>query len=170
MRVNDTVQVRGSPGGWRAHGVEHQRARASMGARMKALLLTFLLIATTLGVGWLVWSVMEWRKGRTVSYRLMGLRVVRRSDGKPIGLLRSFGRNAVLCTILLIPTMVACCLAAVSFVMGASAPDGLLRQPRTAPWDYLSQTEVICEPRSIRRNLRLGRDWPASPLEAVNLQ
>ena len=122
-----------------------ERVPAGLGRRIKALLLTVLLVVVTLGVGWLVWSVVEWRRGRTASFRLTGLRVVRRSDGRPIGLARSILRNAICCTLLLVPTIVACCVLAIAFVMGASPPDQLLREPRTAPWDFLTRTKVVSE-------------------------
>ena len=119
--------------------------RASLGRRIEALLLTMLLIAGSLGIGWLVWSVIEWRRGSTASYRLMRLRVVSRADGSPIGLMKSFVRNGILCTILLLPTVVVCCVLAVAFVMGASPPDRILDRPITAPWDRFTRTEVVDE-------------------------
>ena len=122
-----------------------KRVPAGLGRRIKALLLTMLLVCVTLVVGWLVWSVVEWRRGSTASFRLTGLRVVRRSDGRPIGMVRSILRNAICCTLLLVPTIVACCLLALAFVMGASPPDRLLLEPRTAPWDLLTRTEVVSE-------------------------
>ena len=85
-----------------------ERRPADFGSRIKALLLTVVLVIVTLVVGWLVWSVLEWRRGSTASYRLTGLRVVRRSDGRPIGLARSIVRNGICCTLLLVPTIVAC--------------------------------------------------------------
>jgi len=116
-----------------------------LGRRIKALLLTMLLVIATLVVGWLVWSVVEWRRGSTASFRVTGLRVVRRSDGRPIGLARSILRNAICCTLLLVPTIVVCCLLAIVFVMGASPPDRLLLEPRTAPWDLLTRSMVVSE-------------------------
>jgi hypothetical protein len=54
-------------------------------------------------------------------------------------------RNAVCCTLLLVPVIIACVLIGFAFVMGASPPNGLLRQPRRAPWDLLTDTEVLNE-------------------------
>jgi hypothetical protein len=118
---------------------------ASFGRRIEALALTPVLLIVTLGIGWLVWSVVEWRNGRTPSYRLLGLRVGRRDGGKPIGFARSLARSGVCCTLLVVPTVLICGVVAVSFAIGASAPDGLLREPRAAPWDRLTDTEVIDE-------------------------
>jgi hypothetical protein len=123
--------------------------QASFGTRMEALLLTVFLVLGSLGVGWLVWTLLEWRHGRTPSYRLLHLRVVSRSDGRPIGLARSIVRNGILCTVLLVPTVVVCCVLAVAFVMGASPPDRVLAQPQTAPWDRLTRTQVIDERRGL---------------------
>ena len=115
---------------------------ASVGTRTRALLLTPLLIIVTLGVGWLAWSVVEWCSGRTPSYRRTNLRVVRKSDGKPIGLGRSVLRE-VCCAVLLVPTLLACCFVALSFAMGASPPEGVFGQSRRAPWDLLTRTDVV---------------------------
>ena len=152
------------------HGHRHARPNvtyaglpaASFGVRIKALLLTFCLVLATLGVGWLLWSVLEWRRGSTASFRLTGLRVVRRSDGTPIGLGRSLVRNALLCTVLLIPTIFACIVIAFTFVMGASPPNDLFSKPRHAPWDRLSWTTVVQErrrPFSRGKYARLS-EWP----------
>jgi hypothetical protein len=120
---------------------------ATFGARIKALVLTACLVIVTLGVGWLLWSVLEWRRGSTASFRLSGMRVVRQSDGSPIGLGRSIVRNALLCTVLLIPTILACIVIAFAFVMGASPPNDLFSKPRNAPWDRLCKTTVVQERR-----------------------
>jgi hypothetical protein len=117
---------------------------ASVGKRLEALALAPLLFIVTLGVGWLVWCVVEWTNGRTPSYRLLGLRVVRTSDGRPTGLVRSCARS-IICLLLVVPTVLACCVIGFTFVFGASAPDDLLRRPRLAPWDHLTATKVIDE-------------------------
>ena len=117
---------------------------ASFGKRLEALVLTALLLVVTLAIGWLIWSVFEWRKGRTPSYRLLGLRIVALSDERPIGPGRSLAR-ACICCLLVVPTIVACCVIGICFTLGASPPSGLLRRPRVAPWDYLTATKVTDE-------------------------
>jgi hypothetical protein len=117
---------------------------ASFGRRIEALVLAPPLFVVTLGIGWVVWCCVEWRNGRTPSYRLLGLRVVRLSDEQPIRFARSLARSA-LCWLLVIPTIAACCVIGFCFVFGASAPDELFRRPRTAPWDRLTSTKVIDE-------------------------
>ena len=148
----------------RAH--EPRPPAASLAVRVKTLALTGALMVGTLVVGWIVWSVLEWRRGRTASYRLTGLRVVR-SNGDPIGLGRSVLRNAVCCTLLLVPTLVACAFVACAFVMGASPPNDLLRKPRRAPWDILTNTMVVYEHGGTRpdpKRMRLAKWHDQVPL------
>jgi len=117
---------------------------ASFGKRLEALALTPLLCVVTLGIGWMVWCVLEWRNGRTPSYRVLRLHVVRLSDGQPIRLGRSIVRSGI-CCLLLVPTIVVCAIISISFVFGASAPDNVLRDPRRAPWDHFTRTKVTRE-------------------------
>ncbi len=117
---------------------------ASFGKRLEALALTALLCVVTLGIGWMVWCVFEWRNGRTPSYRVLRLHVVRFSDGQPIRLGRSIIRSGLFC-LLLVPTTVVLAVIGVSFVFGASAPDNLFRDPRRAPWDHFTSTKVTIE-------------------------
>jgi RDD family protein len=133
---------------------------AGLAVRARSLLLSVPLIVATLVVGWLAWSVVEWRRGRTPGYRLTGLVVVRHSDGGPIGLGRSVLRE-LCCLLLLLPTLVVCGLLAIAFVMGASPPDGLSTQPRRAPWDVLTATEVM---REVTRHGVLGEFTPDGDL------
>ena len=144
--------------------VAGRKSAASLGKRVQALVLAPLLFVATLGIGWLIWSVFEWRNGRTPSYRLLGLRIVRLSDEGPIRLGRSLARAAI-CCLLVIPTIAVCCLIGLCFAFGASPPDGLLHDPRTAPWDYLTATKVTDE----RAQLWVNGDRAHGILEPIDL-
>jgi uncharacterized RDD family membrane protein YckC len=148
MSPKQTVQQQTlvGPHGW---GAPPPRTAAGPDTRTKALALTVPLLAGTCVVGWLAWSVVEWRRGRTPAYRFTGHRVVSCASGRPIGLGRSALRE-LCCLVLLIPTLITCGLLAIVFVMGASPPEGLLRDPRRAPWDVLTGTQVMCEDRRPR--------------------
>jgi len=145
--------------------VVREAPAASLGRRIGALALGALLVAATLVVGWLVWSVFEWRHGRTPTYRLLGLRVVGRADGQPIGLGRSFLRSGVLCPLLVVPTAAIGAVVLLCFAFGASPPDGLFSRPRPAPWDELTATTVVDE--RTRPRLRLGVEF--QPVDPVDL-
>ena len=160
MSSSRIVQRRTSQSNWEPRTPNLRAPGATAGARLRAFALTCLLFVVTLGIGWIVWTMLEWRHGRTASYRLTGLRVVRRRDGRPVGLPRSFVRNGICCTLLLIPTVIVCVMLAIAFVMGASPPNDLLTKPRFAPWDLLTGTEVLDE-RS--RIVGLSTFAPGSP-------
>jgi RDD family len=145
MSSSKIAQRRLARGNWAARPANLHAPEASVSVRLRAFALTCLLFVITLGVGWLAWSIVEWRHGRTVSYRCTGLRVVASADGRPVGLGRSVLRSALCCTVLLIPTVLVCVLLALAFVMGASPPNDLLTKPRRAPWDVLTGTDVLDE-------------------------
>jgi hypothetical protein len=60
-------------------------------ARFNALLLDLALAAITLGVGWLVWSLVTWRHGQTPAKRLLGHVVTDAVTGRPL----AWGRMAL---------------------------------------------------------------------------
>ena len=138
-----------------ADGGRPRESEQSYGAgidrRATALLLTAALIVVTLVVGWLVWSAVEWRHGRTPALRLTGLRVVRASDKRRAGFWRMLLRE-ICCLVLVVPTVLACTLLACVFLMGASPPEGVL-QARRAPWDVLSGTDVVSATPPPRRRV-----------------
>jgi RDD family protein len=146
--------------------VVRKEPAASLGRRIGALGLTVCLVVGTLVIGWLVWSVMEWRNGRTPSYRLLGLRVVRRTGERPVGLGRSFLRSGICCPILVVPTVVVGAVVLLCFAFGASPPDGLFSQPRRAPWDVLTKTDVL-DMRTRPTMKPTGAFRPIDPVDLV---
>ncbi len=53
---------------------------ASKGQRFGAFLLELLLTVITLGIGWLIWSLVVWGRGQTPAKQLLKLRVIRLND------------------------------------------------------------------------------------------
>jgi len=74
------------------------------GARFSALMLDLGLALVTLGVGWLFWSLVTWRNGRTPAKQLMGHVVADAVTGMPLSwgrmALREFVVRALLGTVL----------------------------------------------------------------------
>ena len=60
------------PGSLASAPMDRPGRAASLGRRIGALGLTVLLLIGTLVVGWLVWSVVEWRQGRTPELSALG--------------------------------------------------------------------------------------------------
>jgi len=58
-----------------ARAVKTAPSLAGPGRRFVGFLLEIALCVLTLGLGWLVWSVAEWRHGRTPAKRLLRLQV-----------------------------------------------------------------------------------------------
>jgi uncharacterized RDD family membrane protein YckC len=52
------------------------------GRRFAAFLLEILLSIVTLGIGWLIWSLIVWGDGKTPAKALMGMRVVNSETGQ----------------------------------------------------------------------------------------
>src|SRR5881275_1386914 len=58
---------------------------SSPGRRLGAHLLEVLLIVVTLGLGWMVWSLIVWARGQTPAKQLLGMHVVKLSAASPAG-------------------------------------------------------------------------------------
>jgi uncharacterized RDD family membrane protein YckC len=59
-----------------------EKELAGLWLRFAGLVLEIVLFAVTLGVGWLAWSAVEWRGGRTPAKRILRMRVVGAADGE----------------------------------------------------------------------------------------
>ena len=68
--------------------ITHDTGISSVGRRFSAHLLDTLLVVVTFGIGWLVWSLLAWRRGQSPAKQLMGMYVVH--DGRRA----SWGRMA----------------------------------------------------------------------------
>jgi uncharacterized RDD family membrane protein YckC len=67
---------------------------SSVRRRFYAHLLDTILVPLTLGIGWLVWSLIAWRRGQSPAKQLMGMVV--EHDGRPASWKRMFVRE-ILC-------------------------------------------------------------------------
>jgi uncharacterized RDD family membrane protein YckC len=115
---------------------------ADPGRRLAGFVLDVGLFVITLGVGWLAWSVAEWRHGRTPAKRLLRLRVVDAVSGEPVGLRVMLLRQVVY------GLGIVGLFGAVSFGLGwAIAAAFVLSPTRQAMWDRLAFTTVRREPR-----------------------
>jgi hypothetical protein len=67
---------------------------------------------------------------------------------------------------MVVPTIVIGGLVGICFAMGASPPDGLLKQPRAAPWDLATATKVLDARAQPAVQSRAG-EKPIDPIGAV---
>ena len=58
---------------------------ASVGRRIGAYFLSVLLSVVTLGIGYLIWGLIAWGKGRGPAMQVLGLRCWKPADGKAAG-------------------------------------------------------------------------------------
>lgn len=115
---------------------------AGPGRRLLGFALEVLLFAVTLGVGWLIWSLYEWRRGRTPAKRLLRLRVVDAVSGEPAGLRVMALRQGVY------GLGIVGLFGALTLGLGwAIAAAFVLSPTRQAMWDRLAFTTVLLEPR-----------------------
>lgn len=76
------------PGGWAPVPAPHQDvvptwALASPWVRLGASLLNTLLVIVTLGIGYLVWTLVLWNQGTNPGKKICGLVVVKADTGRP---------------------------------------------------------------------------------------
>ena len=81
---------------------------ASAGARLGAHLMEGLLALVTLGIGWLIWSFVEWGKGTTPGHKVLKQYIVDEKTGKTFSwgrmALREIVIKGILCGVLYVVT------------------------------------------------------------------
>ncbi|MDI1462722.1 RDD family protein [Catellatospora sp. KI3] len=111
---------------------------AGLGRRLAGFALELLLCAATLVVGWLAWSVYEWRHGRTPAKRLLGLRVVDAVSAEPAGLRTMALRQGAYA--LGVVGLFGAATLGLGWVVAALF---VLSPTRQAMWDRLAFTAVV---------------------------
>jgi uncharacterized RDD family membrane protein YckC len=88
----DSMHGRIIPGGFIPAGSE----LASPWLRLGSYLLDVLLLVVTLGIGWLIWSIIVWQDGQTPAKRMLDLRVIEKPTGKTLTRSGMFVRDIVI--------------------------------------------------------------------------
>lgn len=112
------------------------RPLSSPAKRLGAALLDVALSVVTCYIGWLVWSIVVWREGKTPAKQLLRMRVIEEYDGRPANGWTMAIRELVAKPLAWIPIVLTL------FVL-AFMP--LWDSKRQALWDRLSGTVVIDE-------------------------
>lgn len=110
---------------------------SSAGKRLGAYLLDGVLLLVTLGIGWVIWSVIVWSKGQTPAKALMGMRCVRTDTGRSatwgtMALRELVGKGVIGSVTFGITTLVSCFM-----ILGAA---------RQGVWDKVASTVVVDDP------------------------
>jgi uncharacterized RDD family membrane protein YckC len=113
--------------------------------RLGGYLLDVLLIVLTLGIGWLIWSVIVWKQGQTPGMQLLRMFVMR-EDGSRAGGWYTFVREV------LIKGLLGSILSAVTFglypIVGAAWC--IWDRQRQCLWDKIGSTYVSFSPNGFR--------------------
>ncbi|NUT37173.1 MAG: hypothetical protein HOV79_29300 [Hamadaea sp.] len=116
-------------------------ALAGPGRRFAGFLLEVVLCLVTLGVGWLAWSVAEWRHGRTPAKRILRLRVVDAVSAETAGWQTMALRQGAYAI------GIVGLFGAVTLGLGWAVGAAFVLSPtRQAMWDRLAFTTVVHEP------------------------
>lgn len=117
---------------------------STAGKRLGAYLLDIVLMVVTLGLGWLIWSVIIWSKGQSPAKALLGMRCVRTDTAQAAGWGTMALREIVGKSIIGAVTFGLTNLVSFFMILG----DG-----RQTVWDKVATTTVVNDPdgRLLRR-------------------
>lgn len=107
---------------------------ATAGARIGAALIDGLLMLVTLGIGWIIWSVVLWKDATSPGKKMLGMRIVDANTGAPATMNQMVMREAVGKWVLGYVTGI---VSVASCVMLFATPR------RQAVWDYVATTVVV---------------------------
>jgi uncharacterized RDD family membrane protein YckC len=112
---------------------------STAGKRFGAYLLDGLLASITLGIGWIIWSLVLWSKGtgQSPGKKLMGMRVISEATGQAAG----FGTMAK--RELLVKGILNSITFGIIFLLSVI---GILGESRKGVWDKMAKTVVVDDP------------------------
>lgn len=112
---------------------------SSNGKRFGAYCLDLVLMTVTLGIGWLIWSLVVWSKGQTPGKSLLGMRCVRLDTGRSatwgtMALREVVGKGIIGSVTFGITTLVS------AFMILGASHQGI--------WDKIAATVVVDDPQN----------------------
>lgn len=113
------------------------KAMSSPRRRARSLVLEVVLVVVTLGVGWLAWSVVLWRRGQTPAKRLMRMRCIDTRSGAAAGAGTMAARELALKWVPGLATL------GLTLMIGGLVALG---ERHEAMWDKAARTIVIDDP------------------------
>jgi uncharacterized RDD family membrane protein YckC len=111
----------------------------SKGKRFGAWLLELVLVIVTLGIGWVIWSIIIWGKGQTPAKSVLGMRVIKDTTMRP-------ANRGDMALRELVGKMV---LGFVPLYGIISAFFVLLTDDATGLWDKIAHTHVVDDPNNL---------------------
>ncbi len=110
---------------------------SSAGKRFGGDLLEGLLVVVTLGIGWLIWSLIVWSKGQTPAKALLGMRCVATDTGRAaswgtMAMREIVGKGILGGVTFGVTTLVSCFM--------------VLGDTHEAVWDKIAKTIVVDDP------------------------
>lgn len=107
---------------------------ATAGARIGAALLDGLLAVVTLGIGWLIWSIVLWKQSTSPAKKMMRMTIVDANTGLPASVKQMVLREALGKWVL---------GAITGFISLVSAIMLFVTPRRQVIWDYIGTTVVV---------------------------
>lgn len=121
---------------------------APVGRRIGAYFLSLLLFIVTLGIGWIIWGAILWPKGQSPAFKVLGLHVVPKEGGPPVGFWKMALRNIVGG---IVQGILSWITLLVSFILFLTRD---LHQPLT---DLIAGTTVVHDPTGVYEQMRTGQ-------------
>ncbi|HMS49715.1 RDD family protein [Candidatus Neomicrothrix sp.] len=109
---------------------------STAGKRFGASCLESLLFLVTIGIGWMIWSLIVWGRGQTPSKQLLGMRVVKQDTGQVATWGTMFVREFVA------KTLIGYGSLGITSIVGCFM---VLNDNHQAFWDRLASTLVVDE-------------------------